>query len=408
MAESHTFFAVSPPGLETLVRDELEQAGFAPGRVLPGGVEWEGPLSDALRANLLLRLPNRVLVRFASFHAASFPDLFRAAARQPWAAWLPDATVVRFRVTSHRSRLYHTGGIAERLADGLARRLPGAQIDIATAQGAGGSDEADDLSTGLGAGDRAAHQLIVARLERDQVSLSFDASGELLSRRGYRQATAKAPLRENLAAALLLAAGWQGEGVLIDPFCGSGTIAIEAAEIALGLAPGRNRTFACERWTHPGCARAADVRAEAVRPRPQGTFRVLASDRVEGALKALEGNAKRAGVLDVIEASRGDFLHLVPPAETGWLVTNPPYGVRVRATGPGGSGAEQLVLRLRAAWAGWRAALLVPWGSSAWSRVLSGPEHGSRSFRTRNGGLDVALRAGVVGAGGSGRAQRSP
>lgn len=397
--DTHTFFAVSPPGLEILVRDELEAAGFPRGRVLPGGVEWEGPLSDALRANLLLRLPHRVLVRFASFHAASFPDLFRAAARQPWAGWLPDNAVVRFRVTSHRSRLYHTGGIAERLADGLTRRLPGAQVEAQASAGVGGSDEAEDTST--------AHQLVVARLDRDQVSLSLDASGELLSRRGYRQATAKAPLRECLAAALLFAAGWRGEGVLIDPFCGSGTIAIEAAEIALGLAPGRNRGFACERWRHPGCAKAADVRAEALRTRPTGTFRVLASDRVEGALKALESNAERAGVREALEVARGDFLHLEPPAETGWLVTNPPYGVRVHAAGPQGSSDAQLVHRLRSAWAGWQAALLVPWGASAWARALA-PERGARTLRTRNGGLDVALRAGVVASGGAGRAQRSP
>lgn len=395
-AETFTFFAVSPPGLEALVRDELEAAGFGRGRVLPGGVEWEGPLFEALRANLLLRLPNRVMVRFARFHAANFPDLFRAAARLPWGDFLTADAVVRFRVTAHRSRLYHTGGIAERLADGLLRRLPGARVE-----GPAGSDDVDDVG--------AAHHLVVARLDRDQVELSLDASGELLCRRGYRQATAKAPLRENLAAALLYAAGWKGEGVLVDPFCGAGTIAIEAAEIALGLAPGRNRAFACERWPHPDCGRAADLRAEILAARPAvASFRVLASDRVEGALKALAGNAERAGVSEALEVSRSDFLHVTPPVEGGWLVTNPPYGLRVHAGVPGAAGLDELALHLREAWAGWRAALLVPAGATAWARVLSSTGPFARHVRTRNGGLEVALRAGVVESRANPRPQRSP
>ena len=390
--ETHTFFAVSPPGLEALVASEIEACGFGRGRVVPGGVEWDGPVGEALGANLRLRLPNRVLIRFARFHAASFPDLFRAAARLPWADWLPPDVHVRFRVTSHRSRLYHTGGVAERLADGLLRRVPGAAIELAVAKGE--PDEAPPAPTAAGA---PLSQLVVARLEHDVVELSLDTSGDLLSRRGYRLATAKAPLRENLAAALLMAAGWTGQGVLVDPFCGAGTIAIEAAEMALGLQPGRHRTFACERW--PALAQVGP-RAEPEPPSEPRTFRVLASDRVEGALKALESNAQRAGVRDVLEIQRVDFMGLEPPAEPGWLVTNPPYGVRVRggASPSSGAAAEPLAARLRTAWTGWRTALLVPAGASAWTRAVISTRPGGRVLRTRNGGLDVALRAGTVAA----------
>ena len=400
--ETHTFFAVSPPGLEALVADELEANGFGRGRVLPGGVEWQGPLGEVLGANLRLRLPNRILVRFARFQAATFPDLFRQAARLPWADWLPADARVRFRVTSHRSRLYHTGGIAERLADGLARRLPGARIDLAAAR-----DDRDDPPVSEGASAGVADeppQLVVARLDHDEVELSLDASGGLLSRRGYRLATAKAPLRENLAAALLWAAGWRGQGVLVDPFCGSGTVAIEAAELALGLQPGRNRAFACERW--PAMA-SAGPRTEPSEPAGAPAFRVLASDRAEGALKALQGNAGRAGVATVIEASRADFLRLDPPAATGWLVSNPPYGVRTHGGAPG-AGPEALAARLRSAWSGWRVALLVPTDAAAWARAVSPEGPGARPVRTRNGGLDVVLRVGVVAPPGPPRRKRSP
>jgi len=401
--ETHAFFAVSPPGLESLLADEIEGNGFGRGRILPGGVEWEGPIGEALGANLRLRLPNRVLVRFARFHAASFPDLFRAAARLPWPDWLPADAQVRFRVTSHRSRLYHTGAIAERLADGLLRRLPGVTFQ------ASARAEGDDPATGPGAADEAAAgeastgQLVVVRLERDEVLVSLDTSGDLLSRRGYRQATAKAPLRENLAAALLAAAGWRGEGVLIDPFCGAGTIAIEAAEIALGLQPGRNRSFACERW--PALAKVG-ARSNPEPQRGEPVFRVLASDRAQGALDALIGNAERAGVRDVLEIERADFLVRTPPAQQGFVVTNPPYGVRVRAAG--GGKADPLASRLRQAWAGWRTALLVPSASPGWARAVSSAGPLGRVFKTRNGGLDVALRAGTVAPHGPGSRKRSP
>lgn len=393
-----TLFAVCAPGLEAVAAQEIAERGFGRPRAVPGGVLFEG---SPLAANRALATPSRILLRLSRFEAPDFGALQRGLSamdlrRFGGLGFTPE-------VSSRASRLYHTGAIAERLADGLLRRLPGVTFQ------ASARAEGDDPATGPGAADEAAAgeastgQLVVVRLERDEVLVSLDTSGDLLSRRGYRQATAKAPLRENLAAALLAAAGWRGEGVLIDPFCGAGTIAIEAAEIALGLQPGRNRSFACERW--PALAKVG-ARSNPEPQRGEPVFRVLASDRAQGALDALIGNAERAGVRDVLEIERADFLVRTPPAQQGFVVTNPPYGVRVRAAG--GGKADPLASRLRQAWAGWRTALLVPSASPGWARAVSSAGPLGRVFKTRNGGLDVALRAGTVAPHGPGSRKRSP
>ncbi|MCB0316689.1 MAG: class I SAM-dependent RNA methyltransferase, partial [Calditrichaeota bacterium] len=174
----------------------------------------------------------RILLRLGSFYAGGFPELKRKVRRLPWADMLTPKTHFELRVTCHKSRLYHSGAVAERVADAIHQQC-GAQPVPA-------GSSADD--------EGGASQLIVVRLLRDHCTVSIDTSGEGLHRRGYRQATAKAPLRETLAAAMLLAAGWDDRAPLLDPFCGSGTIAIEAALLARHLAPGLQRRFAFMDW----------------------------------------------------------------------------------------------------------------------------------------------------------------
>jgi len=225
--------------------------------------------------------------------------------------------------------------------------------------------------------------------------VSADSSGALLHRRGYRQATAKAPLRETLAAALLAASGWDGQAPLVDPFCGSGTIPIEAALLARGRAPGGARTFAAERWPGVSAGVGNRIRAElAERARTGPIGPVSGSDRDAGAIAAAVTNAERAGVsgdvsLAVRSLSAADF----PAGGRGWVVTNPPYGVRGGDAGRVRDLWAQLGHVLRARAHGWRVALLSP--DPALERQLRLPL--SVAAQTSNGGIPVRMLVGDVG-----------
>ncbi|MCU0579193.1 MAG: class I SAM-dependent RNA methyltransferase [Desulfobacterota bacterium] len=321
------FYAICTPGLEPFTTLELPRLGFKEGPLfhpakLPalrdevqessGGVGFRGTLADLYRANLQLRTANRVLVRFGSFKAASFPELRHEAARLPWERFLPPGRPVGLRVACHKSRLYHQGAVAERVVAALGDRLgtPPPVRKTAAEEGAG-------------------PQLIFVRLLENHCQISLDSSGPLLHRRGYRQATAKAPLRETLAAGMLLASGWDGLAPLLDPFCGSGTIAIEGALLASGMAPGRHRYFSFMDWSTFDPKLWKQLVAEADRAvRSRGPL-IQASDRDRGAVQAARENAERAGVLDRIEFSCRAVSAVEPPPGPGWVVTNPPFGLRV-------------------------------------------------------------------------------
>src|SRR5690349_18097856 len=231
-----TAFAVTAPGLEPLCAAELRGLEIRP-TVDEGGVLWNGAIESIARANLWLRTASRVLVRVCEFRATAFYELELHAKRIAWDRFVAAGSSVEFRVTCRKSKLYHSDAVAQRFAQGVERRVPGARI--AKAKAADDDDEAADSSD---------HQLFVVRFLHDVCTVSVDSSGLLLHRRGYRQQIAKAPLRETLAAAALLGAGWSGDVPLVDPMCGSGTIPIEAARLARLIAPGRDRGFAFLRW----------------------------------------------------------------------------------------------------------------------------------------------------------------
>src|SRR4051812_6625037 len=216
--EPFELFAATAPGLESIAAGELKSLGVK-GRQEPGGVAFEGDLNGVYLANLWLRTASRVLLRLGRFHASTFYELERRAKKLPWADFLPATGSVEVRVTCRKSRLYHSDAVAERILGAIARVAPaGIDVKIGAAPGEG-DDEAETSS----------RQLIVVRIVDDQCEVSADTSGELLHRRGYRQEVARAPLRETLAAAMVLASGWDKRQPLLDPMCGSGTIPIEAA-----------------------------------------------------------------------------------------------------------------------------------------------------------------------------------
>jgi putative N6-adenine-specific DNA methylase len=389
-------YAVSAPGLEAFTAQELRRLGLSAslsgaraGGGLDeegGGVAFDGGLREIALANLWLRTASRVLVRLGEFHAASFDELRKKAGRLEWERFLVPGQPVALRVTCRKSRLYHSDAVAERLAGAIGDRLgKPSQLDPHAAR----RDSSD-----LGG---AASALIVARLMHDQCTISVDSSGELLHRRGYRLATAKAPLRETLAAGMLMAAGWDPVSPLIDPFCGSGTIPIEAAMMKLGIAPGKNRRFAFMDW--PGFDRRVwdALVAEGQGRVISGGATILASDRDAGAIQAAQDNTERAGMDGEIrfacQAVSDAIASVQPGSAVGWVVTNPPYGMRVSADRDLRNLYARFGKILRDTCPGWQVAILC-----SDERLV---RHTGLRLDTRlafvNGGVAVKLARGVVG-----------
>lgn len=328
-------FAVAAPGLEALVAGELQALGIR-GETVTGGVVWRGQRERLYEACLRLRTASRVLLRLGRFRACAFWELEKAVRRLPWRGVLAPGRQVALRVTCRRSRLYHQGAISERFLrwleeDAGARGTPAADDE----DGAGGRGKAaqDDED---GADEGAEAQLLVVRFERDECTVSADACGAHLHRRGYRRAVAKAPLRETLAAAVVLASGWDRRSAFLDPFCGAGTLAIEAALLAREIPPGlagaerRPRPYAFQRWPgHDEELWQEVVRRAAAAIRPSSAATILASDRDAGAVASAAGNAERAGVSADVRVSRLALSAIEAPPGPGWLVSNPPYGRRV-------------------------------------------------------------------------------
>lgn len=329
-----------------------------------------------MRANLWLRTASRVLVRVARFNAKAFHELESRAKRLPWHEYLSHGASADFRVTTHKSRLYHSDAIAERLAEAVARQT-------STIKRPASDVERTTLNVG-----RGASQLFVVRVVRDEFTISADTSGDLLHMRGYRQAIGKAPLRETLAAALILACEWNGDRPLLDPFCGSGTIPIEAALLARNQAPGMRRPFAFMQWPkfHEPAWRAL-LRDAKTRALARSAAPIVASDRDAGAVESALANADRAGVAADLSFSSRAISAIEPQKGPGLVATNPPYGKRVG--GEGSADVRNLYAQfgkvLRARCAGWRVAFysadpLLPKQTGLACKEL---------FRTSNGGIGV-------------------
>jgi putative N6-adenine-specific DNA methylase len=373
-------FAAVAPGLETLALAESREIGLD-SKVEEGGLIWSGDIRSVLRANVGLRIASRVLVRLDSFEARSFAELERHARRIPWTRIVRAGDAVRFRVTCKKSRLYHSDAVAQRLADAVMHVVPGVRAEGSSV----GEDEPMDYEQSA---------LFIVRLVRDRCTVSADASGELLHRRGYRQATAKAPLRETLAAGLLAASEWDRVSPLVDPLCGSGTLLIEGALAARRVAPGVRRTFAAERWPGVSAAVGAAVRSE-VQERALGSApgAIVGSDRDAGAIEAARSNAERAGVAGDLELAIHSVSAMrIPEGPPGWIVTNPPYGVRVGESDRVRDLWAQLGRVLRERAAGWRVALLSP--DPALERQLGIPLRVVAS--TSNGGIPVRIVVGRI------------
>lgn len=362
----HHLFAACLPGLEPLLAAELRALGAEP-KQLAGGCSFTGDTALLKLAHLWLGTASHVLLRCADFRCRSLGELERKAALLPWQQWLLPGTPRQLRATSSRSLIYHTGAIEERVGRAITTALGPA-----------------------GEGDGAA---LAVRFRDDFCTISLDTSITPLHRRGYKLESAKAPLREDLAHALLLASGWQPGAPLLDPFCGSGTIPIEAAGLCQGLAPGRLRPPPLHHTAMFDEAVWQQVQARALRaavPTP-----IAASDRDAGAIAAATANAERAGVATAIGITCCALAAqpwLSSPATTpahGVAVTNPPFGHRV------GKGRDLTPLyqtlghRLQQL-DGWRLAILAT--DHRLARRTGLELHAA--FHTRHGGLGISALVG--------------
>ncbi len=375
-------FAVAAPGLAPLVAAELDALGIAHEPPTADGVAFAADWRALATANLWLRTPTRVLVRLASFRATSFRELEQHGRRVDWERVVAPGQPVAIRVTCRKSRLWHSDAVAQRVHDAIAYVL-GVPVPLADAPR---EDDADDADEGLA----AEVQPLVVRVAHDVVTISADASGRPLHKRGWRTALARAPMRETLAAACLLATGWgEGEPVpFLDPLCGSGTLPIEAAHIALGRAPGRWRRFAWETWRDaPPSLLSRAIRESGADGRDTLAVPIAGADRDPGAVRMARENAERAGVDGLVTFDERALRDTPPPAAAGLWVSNAPWGHRVGANASLDGFFASIGAMARGPFHDWRIALLL--AEDDHLRALGVPV--TPVLRTRSGGIRVAL-----------------
>ncbi|HSV82185.1 MAG TPA: THUMP domain-containing protein [Ramlibacter sp.] len=348
-------------GVEGFLAEEVARICGAAGsdlRPARGGVQLSAGWTEVMRLNLHSRLAQRVLVQVFHGPYRGEHDLYEAAVGVPWEDWFTPRESFKIELTAHQSPLKSLNFAALRIKDGVAdrfRQRGGVRPDVDT--------------------QRPAVRLF-AHLGTDALTLYVDSSGEPLFKRGWREDKGEAPLKETLAAAMLAASGWDASVPLYDPCCGSGTIAIEAAQLACNIAPGLLRRFGFERLRPHDAAGWAALKAEAQAARRPTSVPVFGSDVAFRMVDFAQRNAARAGVAEAVQLRGGDALQRMPPCEPpGMLLLNPPYGERIQVGGvaaPGRGGREQAQMeqagdfftQLAAHWkknyAGWTAWILVP------------------------------------------------
>jgi putative N6-adenine-specific DNA methylase len=320
--EFRSWYATCPRGAEEALAGELAALGAKGIRPGSGGVRFTGPRETALRGCLELRTALRVLEPVGEVDARDAAALYEGARALPWAQLIDPRQTFAVTATGTTPELQHTHFTALKLKDAI--------VD-AVRDAAGTRPDVDPRSPDV---------LVVAHLAKGKCSISLDLAGDLLSNRGYRVKTVEAPLREALAATVVLLSGWDRRSALLDPLSGSGTLAIEAALLAADRAPNLDRKLASESWPRTSASDKlelqrirAELRERAERQRREGIAPIFASDRDADAIEATKVNARAAGVADLIRVEQRDARELKPLGPAGQLVANPPYGERLEAGG---------------------------------------------------------------------------
>ena len=335
------FFATCPRGLEQCLAEELQQLGAANIHAVGGGVEFGGDFSVCCRVNLESRIASRVLWQVATARYRNEDDIYRAAYALPWNDWFEPALTIRVDVSAIRSPLTSLNFVTLKIKDAVCdkiRRLSGRRPDVNTRQ--------PDIP-------------IQAHLTDRDLKLYLDTTGEPLFKRGKRLAAGEAPLRENLAAGILKLAGWVSSIPLLDPMCGSGTFLLEAAQMALDIAPGLGRHFAFEKLKNFDQRRWQTLlQQSAARQKPMGALSIYGSDLSGAALKTARTNLAAAGLDRIVSLKQANVLEISAPAKEGIIVTNPPYGVRLGEQQELAEFYPKLGDVLKKNFTGWRAYLL--------------------------------------------------
>jgi putative N6-adenine-specific DNA methylase len=364
MTNDHIFeiFLATVPGLEPVLCEEVRGKGFKQPKPVPGGVVIRGGWPEVWRANLWVRGAGRVLARLDSFRVVHLAQLDARARRVPWGDVLRPDMPFRVEVSCTASRIYHSDAAAQRIATAIRETL--------------GAPEAPDAAV-----------TVMARIENDLCTVSIDTSGEMLHRRGYKEAVNAAPMRETMASLFLQRCGYNGREPVLDPMCGSGTFVIEAAEIAARLNPGRNRHFAFEHlatFDPEAWQRMRDVRSERV---PAAICH--GRDRDAGAIAMCHANAGRAGVTGHTEFRQGTISEATPPdGPPGLVIVNPPYGTRLGDRNALSPLYRALGQTLMSRFPGWRVGLVT---SEAGLAYATGLPFLPMDAPVPHGGLRVSL-----------------
>lgn len=301
-------------GMEAVLKREITDLGYDITEVADGRVTFFGDEEALCRGNIFLRTAERILIKVGSFHAESFEDLFQGTRAIPWEEYIPeDGKFWVAKAASVKSKLFSPSDIQSVMKKAMVERL-GEHYGKSWFQ-----EDGENFP-------------VRVFLMKDEVTVGIDSTGESLHKRGYRKLTAKAPIAENLAAALIMLTPWSGDRILVDPFCGSGTIPIEAAMMAAGIAPGMNRNFTAENWSHivspekwqDALEEAREMVDMSAAPDIQGY------DIDEQMVSIARQNARLAGVDGLIHFQRRSVADLSHPKKYGFLITNPPYGERMQ------------------------------------------------------------------------------
>jgi len=333
----HAFFATCPRGLEGVLARELETAGAQAVREAGGGAHFGGALAICYRANLHSRIASRILWRVAEAPYANEQDIYEAALRVAWPERFHLARTIRVDVSAIRAPVKSLEFVTLRVKDAVCDRF---RADT------GGRPDVDT---------RAPDVRIHAFLDASTVTFYLDTSGEPLWKRGWRSRTGEAPIRENLAAGIIALTGWPPGEPFLDPMCGSGTFLIEAAGIALALAPGSRRAFGFEKLAGFDNVLWQRLRDEArTKEKPRGPLPIHGSDLYGTELTQARAAIESAGISGVVQLKQANVLELSPPAPAGVLVANPPYGVRLGEDKALEAFYPKLGDALKARFAGWR------------------------------------------------------
>jgi 23S rRNA (guanine2445-N2)-methyltransferase len=308
----HPFFATCPRGLEHLLADELTAVGAQHVAPTDGGASFTGELAVCYRANLQSRLATRILWQVARGSYASEDDLYNAAYKLDWPGWFDVGSDFMVKVTGVKCPLKSLEFATLRIKDAVCDRFR---------QAVNSRPYIDTKEPDI---------RIHAYLAAEEYQFYLDTSGVALYQRGQRRASVEAPLRENLAAGILKLSGWEPGTPLLDPMCGSGTFLLEAAMMALDIAPGSNRNFGFEKLKNFDAASWKGIRQKALDKARSAQFqKIYGSDSDLRAIRVARQNLQQAGLLDAVQLAHTDFTQVVPPAEAGVLIANPPYGVRI-------------------------------------------------------------------------------